>query len=312
VQLREALEVRRPEWKAGLPPDINPDAFIRAVITSATINPEILACSKQSIILSCHKACRDGLLPDGVEAALVPYKSTATYVPMYQGLLRNFRRSGQFKSLSCNVVRDGEEFDHYIDEHGEHIMHRPGGDDTAPVVRVYAVATLKDGGVVVADIGMGELQKIRNMSRNSRDDAPWKIWPDEMRKKTALRRLSKLLPTVRDIMKSDLDEHEAPDIAPRDEIAAIPAAPVTDTKSEVAGDEGGGGTAAAPQPSQPAAATSVCEAAYRRGQEAKLAGQERKSIPGEYRSRDRLEEGRAWQDGFDGKPLDDKGEAQLV
>jgi hypothetical protein len=92
----------------------------------------------------------------------------------------------------------------------------------------------------------------------------------------------------------------------------VPAAPVTETKSEVAGDEGGGGTVTAPQPSQPAAARSPREIAYFRGQEARAAGQERRSIPGEYRSRDRLEEGKAWQDGFDGKPLDDKPEASLV
>jgi recombination protein RecT len=315
VALRERLEAKRSELKAALPADISVDHFIRAFMTLVAINPDLLTCPFTPIYIALMRCCRDGHVPDGVEATLIPFKNNVTYVEGYQGMLRNFRRSGKFKWIDADVVREGDEFTYYKDETGAHMRHVPGEDSSRPVTRVYAIATTLDGGCFVSVLSMQEIQKIKNVSRNTRDDAPWKIWPDMMMRKTALRRLSKLLPTMRDLMKSDLDEHEAPDIAPRDEIAAIPAPPVTDTKSEVAGDEGGGGNGGnltAPQPSQPAAARSPREIAWRRGQEAKAAGQERKSIPGEYRSRDRLEEGRAWQDGFDGKPLDDKGEAQLV
>jgi recombinational DNA repair protein RecT len=37
------------------------------------------------------------------------------------------------------------------------------------------------------------------MSRAQREDAPWKVWPEEMMKKTALRQLSKLLPKSSDL-----------------------------------------------------------------------------------------------------------------
>jgi recombination protein RecT len=231
-------------------------------------------------------------------------------------MIRNFRRSGKFKWIDADVVREGDEFTYYKDETGVHMRHVPSEDTSRPAVRVYAIATTLDGGCFVSVLSMQEIQKIKNVSRNTRDDAPWKIWPDMMMRKTALRRLAKLLPTMRDLMKSDLEEHEAPDLAMpahglQDEI--IPAIPVTETKGGTAGDEGGGGNPAAPQPSQPAAAPpSAREAAYRRGQEARAAGAERKSIPGEYRSKERLAEGRAWQDGFDGKPLDGEPDAKLV
>src|SRR5262245_45036533 len=116
IVLRQRLEDRKAELRHALPSDITPDQFIRAAITSATINPDILACSWQSVWLACMKACRDGLLPDGVEGAIVPFKSTANWIPMYQGLLRRFRRSGQFRWVTANVVRQGEEFAHYVDE----------------------------------------------------------------------------------------------------------------------------------------------------------------------------------------------------
>src|SRR5262245_21857456 len=209
VVLRERLEARRGELKAALV-DIPPEQFIRAVITAATINPEIQACSWQSVWLACMQACRDGLLPDGVEGAIVPYKGRAGWIPMYQGLLRRFRRSGQFKWITANVVRSGEEFERWIDESGEHFKHVPGDNIAAAIERIYAMATTKVGGLFVAVLPIAEANKIRNMSRASREDSPWKMWPEEMYKKTALRRLSKMLPSARDLIGDEDDELEAP------------------------------------------------------------------------------------------------------
>jgi len=75
VVLRDRLEQRRNEIKNALPSDVSVDAFIRAAITSAQLNPEIQACSWTSLWTSCLRACRDGLLPDGQEGAIVPFKS---------------------------------------------------------------------------------------------------------------------------------------------------------------------------------------------------------------------------------------------
>lgn len=211
IVLRERLEERRQDLKNALPDDISPDRFIRSVIVSAQINPDILACSWQSVWLACMRACRDGLIPDGVEAAIVPFKSTANYIPMYQGLLRNFRRSGRFKWVTAGIVRQGEEYAHWIDEEGEHFKHVPGDAFNAPILRIYAMATTKDGGIFVTVLPIEEADKIKNMSRATREDSPWKLWTSEMYKKTALRRLSKMLPTARDGTGINIDDDETGD-----------------------------------------------------------------------------------------------------
>ena len=54
---------------------------------------------------------------------------------------------------------------------------------------------------------MAKINKIKAMSRASREDSPWRQWPDEMMKKTALRRLAKLLPAGRDL----IEEEESPE-----------------------------------------------------------------------------------------------------
>jgi recombination protein RecT len=315
VVLRDRFDARKDELRKMLPPDIPADTFIRAVMTSATLNPEIVACSWQSLWNACVRACRDGLIPDGQDAAIVPYKTNAQYIPMTQGMLRRFRRSGQFKWITANLVREGEEFIHYIDENGEHFRHVPGGNFSAPIIKIYSLATTKDGGVFVAVLPIAEANKIRNMSRATREDSPWKQWPEEMYKKTALRRLAKYLPQARDLLPDEeLPEVDAPAAAPElptGSTASAPAFPVTPS----AGREGGGqatgedATAAAIENQsadaatrEPAAAESSAEdpvaVAYERGKADKARGFQRKAVPGEYRDKTRL--ALAWQAGFDG------------
>jgi len=225
VVLSERFEQRSDELKKALPSDISPERFIRAVMTSAHLNPDILACQFQSIWLAALRACRDGLLPDGREGAIVPFRSTATWIPMYAGLLKRFRRSGQFRWIKADVVRQGEEFYHYVDENGEHIKHVPGDSIEAPVTRVYAMAATKDGGVFVTVMPVAEVEKIRAMSKATREDSPWRMWFSEMAKKTALRRLSKVLPSEGDFPDDDVDSFEAPNVVPTPPALSIAAEP---------------------------------------------------------------------------------------
>jgi len=329
--LRERLEARKEELRNALPDDIRPEQFIRALITSAQLNPDLLACSWQSMWLACMRACRDGLVPDGTDGAIVPYKDKATWIPMYQGLLRRFRRSGQFKEVAADIVRQGEEFHYYRDQSGTQFRHVPGDSFSAPIAKIYATATTKDGGFFIAVLTIDEANKIRNMSRTTREDSPWKVWPEEMYKKTALRRLSKYLPSARDLMGDD--EDELPEFS-----ISTTAAPATSfdpgsqrssgaasALQQFAGTTGAAAETAAPAgdgergpaysnaeadlsvaesaPEVGPAAIDPIQEAHRRGQEAKAANHRRTAVPGEYRNADRMRENDAWVAGYDGKPI---------
>lgn len=213
IEIRQYFVDRSDELKAALG-EIPVETFIRAIVTSLQINPDLLECRTKSLWLAAMRACRDQLLPDGIEAALVPYKDQCNYMPMYQGMVRRFRRSGQFKWITANVVREGEEFYHFIDETGEHFRHVPGDDDDSPVTKAYAMAITKDGAAFVAVLSAAMLQRIRVFSKARKEDAPWNVWPEEMQKKSAIRRLSKLLPSVRDLMPGEDDEPLPPVLAP--------------------------------------------------------------------------------------------------
>ncbi|PWT89284.1 MAG: hypothetical protein C5B54_09215, partial [Acidobacteria bacterium] len=51
------------------------DRFKRIIFTTIQDNPDLRRCDPQSILSVCMHAAQDGLMLDGREAAMVPYKS---------------------------------------------------------------------------------------------------------------------------------------------------------------------------------------------------------------------------------------------
>jgi recombination protein RecT len=227
TKLHDQLTERTNQFHMALPPHMSAERFIRVVMTAVQLNPDLLACERVSLFNSAMRCAQDGLLPDGREAALVPFKNKVQYLAMYGGLLKKFRNSGQFRWITAGIVYEGDEYSHYIDETGEHFRHVPSDhadDKDRKIRRVYALATTKDGGSFIADMPLADVNKRRNESRASREDAPWNKWTKEMMLKTAIRVLSKLLP-----MSSDIDE-----LIRRDEAALLGVEAVEETRTALA------------------------------------------------------------------------------
>lgn len=201
-QIRTSLQALAPQLKAALPPHINVEKFIRVAQTAILTNPSVLNCERNSLFAACLKAAQDGLLPDGKEAALVPFGQVATYMPMVAGIMKKVRNSGELSSIMSQIVYEKDPFRYWVDENGEHLTHEPNilSIDRGQPVGAYAIARTKDGGTYIEVMTRDDVERVRDSSR-SKDSGPWKLWPEEMAKKTAIRRLSKRLP-----MSTDLED----------------------------------------------------------------------------------------------------------
>lgn len=198
------------QLEAALPKHIPVERFQRVVMTAVQNAPDLLDCDRRSLFNSAMKCAQDGLLPDGREAALVKFKNQVQYFPMVFGLQKKARNSGEVSSILARDVQANDEFDYWVDEDGEHLTYRPSidrtdiknADEALQLVRaVFALAKLKDGTIMVEVMSVQQVERIRAISKASREDSPWLVWWGEMAKKTAIRRLSKRLP-----MSSDLDD----------------------------------------------------------------------------------------------------------
>lgn len=150
-----------------------------------------------------------GLEPDGVEAALVPFKGEVTAMPMFQGLAKLLYSSGLVRDVYADVFYEGEvktgRF-RYRKGSTPEIHHEPiiGSEaERGNPLGAYAVVHLQTGGLLVDVMNADEIEERRAVSRSADNDkGPWKNWPLEMWKKTVFRRLAKTAPKSDQLRKA--------------------------------------------------------------------------------------------------------------
>lgn len=242
-KIKRMLEEKKESFKNVLPAHINPEKFIKSILVSVQMNPKLLEADLSSFYSTCMRAAYDGLLIDGIQAAASIFKTKvqtpsgekyitqAQYIPMLQGILKKIRNSGELASLSVNVVHDGDKFEYWVDEKGEHLNHRPMMSNPSKKMNyVYAIARTRDEDAYVEVMSHEEVLKIREASKVKNSKA-WNDWFEEMAKKSVIRRLAKRLPSSTDIESSEYTE-EFPAIQYKNEIP-IESTKSTDSRSRV-------------------------------------------------------------------------------
>lgn len=212
------LEQNRSTIAQALPRHLTPDRLMRVAISELRTNEKLAECHPASLVSSIVKASQLGLEVSSAlgHAYLVPYKTEATLIIGYRGLITLARRSGEIQSLTARVVH---EKDHFELEYGLHerLRHIPSTEDEpGPITHVYAVAHLKDGGVQYEVMTKAEVDAIRKRSKAG-GAGPWVTDYQEMARKTVVRRLFKYLPVsveLADALAVDDDRPEPVDITP--------------------------------------------------------------------------------------------------
>lgn len=206
-EVENSLKLMSERLISALPSTITIRQFITTTLTACTIEPKLLSCDRHSLFLACMKCARDGLLPDGREAALVPFNETqddgpsrkvVTYIPMYGGLLKKVRNSGELASLSANAVYANDVFEYELGDN-ERIVHKPFmGDKRGPIIAAYAIAKTKSGGIYRRVLNAEDARLLKAFSKAKK--GPWSgQFESEMWIKSAIRRLAKILPQSTDI-----------------------------------------------------------------------------------------------------------------
>lgn len=195
--LSSFLEARREKLRAVMVKGMDPDRIVRIALAAASKDPKIAACTPASIYLSIYSAVQLGIEPNSAaqEGYIVPFGREATFLISFRGLARLAYEGGIVQSIVSNVVFDGDEFHVKLGLH-EDLTHEPAqmhGREQGNMRAVYAVAKLKDSEPMFCVLWAHEVEKIRSSSRSG-SSGPWTQWPEAMWRKTAVRRLCKLLP----------------------------------------------------------------------------------------------------------------------
>ncbi len=211
IQVKSELLAREDEFAATLKSiGIDEQRFIRVGLLYVTQNRNLWKCSKSSIVLALLESARAGLMVDGKQAAILPYKDQATFMPMTFGIIALMLRSPRVTKIEARAVYDGDDFAfrYGIRPNLEHTPRVIPSDDT--LIYAYAVMWRERAPEPTFEVmSREEIEIIRATSRNANHpDSPWVNWYSEMARKSAVKRLSKYADLAPEAQQAIQMDHE--------------------------------------------------------------------------------------------------------
>jgi recombination protein RecT len=204
----------RDDFAQLLPSHINADMWVR-LATGALRKDKALAAAAQanpgSFMAALSDAARLGLEPATSQYYLTPRKvkgrDEVLGIVGYQGLIELMYRAGAVSSIVAECVYSGDTF-----TYSPGVQDRPihgidwDAENRGDLRLVYAYAVMKDGATSkVVVLNKAAITKIKGSSSSARSDySPWSTHPDAMWLKSAIRQLSKYVPTSAEYIREQL------------------------------------------------------------------------------------------------------------
>lgn len=190
-----------------LPKNLSVDRFIRLVLSEVSRNPKLNSCDPREFILAVSTVAQLGLELGPVlgHAFIVPFynsekdKTEPQVIIGYKGMIELAYRSGRVININAWLVYEKDTFEV---EFGltPKLVHVPNFEDQnrGEIKLAYAVAHLVGGGVHFEILSKHQILK----SKPKTGSKAWGTSPEEMFKKTTVRRLFKMLPISTDMSRA--------------------------------------------------------------------------------------------------------------
>ena len=192
----------REQIKMALPSHIPPERFERVSLTAVQQNPDLLNPQKverRSLFGALVRAAQDGLLPDGREGAIVPFRGKAQWMPMVAGIMKKVRNSGEIASWEASAVFEKDTFERLLGD-DQRIYHKPYEEgDPGNVVGAYSIVTFKDGTKSRDYLPRWRIERAREQNPIGKNSLMWTKFYDEGAIKTVIRHHAKRLPMSTDV-----------------------------------------------------------------------------------------------------------------
>ena len=179
--------------------------------------------NRQSLVNAVVNIASTGLSlnPALNHAYLIPRGEKIILDISYQGLIKVLTDAGSVRNIDCEHVYSNDEFV-YQKGSDPKIHHIPNVRDRGEYLGTYAVAFFIKGGSQFLYMSDEEIKEVEKISEAKDSEfSPWKTFRGEMRKKTVIRRLYKILPksqiSDQTLAVLNLDNENNPIHAPKED-----------------------------------------------------------------------------------------------
>lgn len=200
------------QFKALLPKHTPTKRFMRLAIMAAEANPKVLE-DRDAFVNAVKLAAQDGLNLDGRDAALVPFKGKAKYMPMVAGIIKRARNSGEISSVTPAIVYENDDFQ--IDyAKAEPLTFKPCTGDRGEPIGACCVVWYRHGGMEFEWMPKGEIMLVKGCSKQ-KESLQWTTFWTEGWKKSVIRRLFKRIPMSSELDRVITSDDEMYDLTPK-------------------------------------------------------------------------------------------------
>lgn len=212
-KMSDYIKMYSNEIAKALPSVMTAERFSRMAMTAITKNQKLAECTPQSFIGALLTAAQLGLEPNTPlgQAYLIPFKNgragcmECQFQIGYKGMIDLCNRSGEIKNIEAHIVYENDDFEF---EYGleNKLRHRPAMGEKGKVIWVYALYRLNNGGYGFEVMSVDECMAHGRKYSKSFDNSPWKTAPEEMMKKTVLKKVLKYAPVRSDFIKGTITD----------------------------------------------------------------------------------------------------------
>lgn len=221
--IKHRLQDSRADFKALLGSDEAVARFERVALNAIVESPDLLEANRNSLLLACQRAAKDGLMPDGQQSVLLTFNvnvgnreaprwvKKVTYIPMVRGLLDILWETKMFSYIDAAVVYENDKFTfkrglNLVLEHEPYI-----GGERGEIVAAYFVARMRDSDYPKIEVmGREDIERIRSKSRAP--DKAWADWFDQFAIKSVIKRACKQLPRINRLERAIESDNEFVDV----------------------------------------------------------------------------------------------------
>lgn len=225
--IAQIIDSMKGQIARAVPKHISAERLARVLLTEMRKNAGLMECmgtaeGKASLLGALMLSAQLGLEPGPLgHAYLVPFNRNAgtkdapryvkevQFIIGYQGYINLARQSGELEDVyaECVYAQDNFTYKLGLQRQLEHVPNLDV-DDRGPMKFVYAVARYKNGGYSFVVLTKKEVDGYRQRGK-SKSFSPWDTDYEAMARKTAIRRLSKMMPLSIEFQKAvAVDETE--------------------------------------------------------------------------------------------------------
>lgn len=208
------------------PNGVDPKGWIKSAMMAVSTTPSLQEClntpaGKSSLHEALRFAASTGLSlnPQEGKAALVAYKGKASHQIMKNGMIDLAQRSGKVKFITCDTVRENDEFTIEKTAEGDNYSFKPARKNRGEIDGFFAAVGLIDGSCNVKYMTVEEIERHRDsyssMYKFKKESSPWNHSFEGMGLKTIMKSLLRnvsISPELSQAVGADDESEVAPEI----------------------------------------------------------------------------------------------------